>query len=552
MNRLTQMHGTHQKEGNDMPVIKSKINPHSPGFQENALHHRALSEDLDRLLDRIRDGGGTAAIARHKGRGKLTARERINALIDPGSPFLELAPLAAHDVYGEDVPAAGIVAGIGRVNGIECVIAANDATVKGGSYYPLTVKKHLRAQTIAQENRLPCIYLVDSGGANLPRQDEVFPDHLHFGHIFFNQANMSADNIPQIAVVMGSCTAGGAYVPAMADEAIIVKHQGTIFLAGPPLVKAATGEVVSAEDLGGAELHSRVSGVTDQLAENDEHALALARASIGRLNRVKQVTLDIREPVAPLYPADDIYGILPKDAREPFDVREIIARLVDGSEFDEFKPLYGNTLVTGFARLWGYPVGIIANNGILFSESALKGAHFIELCCQRKIPLVFLQNITGFMVGKKYEEGGIAKNGAKMVHAVACAKVPKFTVIIGGSFGAGNYGMCGRAYEPRFLFMWPNARISVMGGEQAASVLTDVKKASLAKQGVEWSPEQEAEFKQPLLEKYGREAHPYYASARLWDDGVIDPASTRDVLGLAISASLNAPIPDTRFGVFRM
>ena len=546
------MHVTYPKKGNDMPVIKSKINSHSPGFQENSLHHRALSDDLNRLLDRIREGGGAVAIARHKGRGKLTARERINVLIDSGSPFLELAPLAAHDVYEEDVPSAGIVAGIGRVNGIECVIAANDATVKGGSYYPLTVKKHLRAQTIAQENRLPCIYLVDSGGANLPRQDEVFPDHLHFGHIFFNQANMSAANIPQIAVVMGSCTAGGAYVPAMADEAIIVNHQGTIFLAGPPLVKAATGEVVSAEDLGGAELHSRISGVTDQLAESDEHALALTRASIGRLNRVKQIDLDIREPVAPLYPADDIYGILPKDAREPFDVREIIARLVDGSEFDEFKPLYGSTLVTGFARLWGYPVGIIANNGILFSESALKGAHFIELCCQRKIPLVFLQNITGFMVGKKYEEGGIAKNGAKMVHAVSCAKVPKFTVIIGGSFGAGNYGMCGRAYEPRFLFMWPNARISVMGGEQAASVLTDVKKASLAKKGVEWTAEQESEFKQPLLEKYNREAHPYYASARLWDDGIIDPASTRDVLGLAISASLNAPIPDTRFGVFRM
>jgi len=542
----------HKREGNLMPIIKSKINPHAPGFQENTLHHRALSDELNRLLERIREGGGATAIARHKGRGKLTARERINVLIDPGSPFLELAPLAAHEVYGEDVAAAGIVAGIGRVNGIECVIAANDATVKGGSYYPLTVKKHLRAQTIAQENRLPRIYLVDSGGANLPRQDEVFPDHLHFGHIFFNQANMSADNIPQIAVVMGSCTAGGAYVPAMADEAIIVKHQGTIFLAGPPLVKAATGEVVTSEDLGGAELHSRVSGVTDQLAENDEHALALARASIGRLNRVKQISLDIREPMAPLYPAEDIYGILPKDAREPFDVREIIARLVDGSEFDEFKPLYGSTLVTGFARLWGYPVGIIANNGILFSESALKGAHFIELCCQRKIPLVFLQNITGFMVGKKYEEGGIAKNGAKMVHAVACAKVPKFTVIIGGSFGAGNYGMCGRAYEPRFLFMWPNARISVMGGEQAASVLTDVKKASLSKQGVQWTPEQETEFKQPLLDKYTREAHPYYASARLWDDGVIDPAKTRDVLGLAISASLNAPIPDTRFGVFRM
>lgn len=535
-----------------MPVLKTNINVHSSEFQENAAHLTGLTHELNRLLTRIQQGGGQVAIERHKSRGKLTARERINTLLDPGSPFLELAPLAAHDVYGEEVPAAGIVAGIGRVNGIECVIAANDATVKGGSYYPLTVKKHLRAQTIAQENNLPCIYLVDSGGANLPRQDEVFPDHLHFGHIFFNQANMSANNIPQIAVVMGSCTAGGAYVPAMADEAIIVKQQGTIFLAGPPLVKAATGEVVSAEDLGGADLHSRVSGVTDQLAENDEHALELARASVSRLNRIKNITLDVRQPVAPLYPAEDIYGIVPKDSRQPFDVREIIARLVDGSEFDEFKPLYGSTLVTGFARLWGYPVGIIANNGILFSESALKGAHFIELCCQRKIPLVFLQNITGFMVGKKYEEGGIAKNGAKMVHAVACAKVPKFTIIIGGSFGAGNYGMCGRAYEPRFLFMWPNARISVMGGEQAASVLTDVKKASLAKKGVQWNAEEEAAFRQPLVEKYTREAEPAYASARLWDDGVIDPAKTRDVLGLAISASLNAPIPDTKFGVFRM
>jgi 3-methylcrotonyl-CoA carboxylase beta subunit len=535
-----------------MPVITSKINTNSAGFQENSTQSRELAADLEKLLNKISEGGGITAIERHKGRGKMTARERINTLIDPGSPFLELAPLAAHEVYAEEVPAAGIIAGIGRINGVECVIAANDATVKGGSYYPLTVKKHLRAQTIAEENNLPCIYLVDSGGANLPRQDEVFPDHLHFGHIFFNQANMSAANIPQIAVVMGSCTAGGAYVPAMADEAIIVKNQGTIFLAGPPLLKAATGEVVSAEDLGGADLHCRISGVTDQLAENDAHALTLARASISRLNRVKNVALDIREPVAPLYPAQDIYGIIPKDPREPYDVHEIIARLVDGSEFDEFKPLYGSTLVTGFARLWGYPVGIIANNGILFSESALKGAHFIELCCQRKIPLVFLQNITGFMVGKKYEEGGIAKNGAKMVHAVACAKVPKFTVIIGGSFGAGNYGMCGRAYEPRFMFMWPNARISVMGGEQAASVLTDVKKAAFAKKGEQWSAEQEQAFKQPLLEKYGREAHPYYASARLWDDGVIDPAKTRDVLGLALSASLNAPIPETKFGVFRM
>jgi 3-methylcrotonyl-CoA carboxylase beta subunit len=536
----------------DMPIIESKLNTHNADFQANAEKLRGTTAELEALLERIRQGGGEKAVARHKARGKLTARERIQTLLDPGSPFLELSPLAAHDVYGEEVPAAGIVAGIGRVNGIECVIAANDATVKGGSYYPTTVKKHLRAQTVAEENHLPCIYLVDSGGANLPRQDEVFPDHLHFGHIFFNQANMSAKNIPQIAVVMGSCTAGGAYVPAMADEAIIVKNQGTIFLAGPPLVKAATGEIVTSEDLGGAELHSRISGVTDNMAENDEHALQLARNAISRLNRRKQIALDVREPQLPKYAPEEIYGVIPADPRQPYDVHEIIARIVDGSEFDEFKPLYGSTLVCGFARIWGYPVGIVANNGILFSESAMKGAHFIELCAQRKIPLVFLQNITGFMVGKKYEEGGIAKNGAKMVMAVACAKVPKFTVIIGGSYGAGNYGMCGRAYEPRFLFMWPNARISVMGGEQAVSVLTQVKKAALKNQGVEWSDDEEAAFRTPLLAKYEREAHPYYASARLWDDGVIDPAKTRDVLGLSISAALNAPIEDSRFGVFRM
>ncbi|HMY28507.1 MAG TPA: carboxyl transferase domain-containing protein, partial [Agitococcus sp.] len=443
-------------------------------------------------------------------------------------------------------------AGIGRVGGIECVIAANDATVKGGSYYPLTVKKHLRAQTIAQDNHLPCIYMVDSGGANLPRQDEVFPDERHFGRIFFNQANMSAMNIPQIAVVMGSCTAGGAYVPSMADEAIIVKEQGTIFLAGPPLVKAATGEIVSAEDLGGADLHCRTSGVTDQLADNDEHAIALARAAVSRLNRPKNIDLAIRPPKPPRYSAEEIYGIIPKDPRQPFDVREIIARLVDDSEFDEFKPLYGSTLVCGFAHWWGYPVGIVANNGILFSESAQKGAHFIELCSQRGIPLIFLQNITGFMVGKKYEEGGIAKHGAKMVTAVACAKVPKFTVLIGGSYGAGNYGMCGRAYSPRFLFSWPNSRIAVMGGEQAASVLTEIQKGANAKRGVHWTAEEEAAFKQPYLEKYQRESHPFYASARLWDDGVIDPTQTRDVLGLCISASLNAPSQETKFGVFRM
>ncbi len=536
-----------------MPILDSQINPHSPSFLENAQALREQVSQLKKVLQDVAKGGGEAAVARHKARGKLTARERINAILDVGSPFLELAPLAAYQVYGkEDVPAAGIVAGIGRVGGIECVIAANDATVKGGSYYPLTVKKHLRAQTIAQDNHLPCIYMVDSGGANLPRQDEVFPDERHFGRIFFNQANMSAMNIPQIAVVMGSCTAGGAYVPSMADEAIIVKEQGTIFLAGPPLVKAATGEIVSAEDLGGADLHCRTSGVTDQLADNDEHAIALARAAISRLNRPKNIDLAIRPPKPPRYSAEEIYGIIPKDPRQPFDVREIIARLVDDSEFDEFKPLYGSTLVCGFAHWWGYPVGIVANNGILFSESAQKGAHFIELCSQRGIPLIFLQNITGFMVGKKYEEGGIAKHGAKMVTAVACAKVPKFTVLIGGSYGAGNYGMCGRAYSPRFLFSWPNSRIAVMGGEQAASVLTEIQKGANAKRGVHWTAEEEAAFKQPYLEKYQRESHPFYASARLWDDGVIDPTQTRDVLGLCISASLNAPSQETKFGVFRM
>jgi 3-methylcrotonyl-CoA carboxylase beta subunit len=536
-----------------MPILTSQINTHSPTFLENAQALRAQVAELKEVLSEVAKGGGEAAVARHKARGKLTARERINAILDVGSPFLELAPLAAYQAYGsEDVPAAGLVAGIGRVAGIECVIGANDATVKGGSYYPLTVKKHLRAQTIAQDNHLPCIYLVDSGGANLPRQEDVFPDERHFGRIFFNQANMSAQNIPQIAVVMGSCTAGGAYVPSMADEAIIVKEQGTIFLAGPPLVKAATGEIVSAEDLGGAELHCRTSGVTDQLADNDQHALALARAAVSRLNRPKKITLDVRKPLPPKYAAEEMYGIIPKDPRLPFDVREIIARLVDNSEFDEFKPLYGATLVCGFAHWWGYPVGIVANNGILFSESAQKGAHFIELCSQRGIPLIFLQNITGFMVGKKYEEGGIAKHGAKMVTAVACAKVPKFTVIIGGSYGAGNYGMCGRAYSPRFLFSWPNSRIAVMGGEQAASVLTEIQKGANAKRGVHWTAEEEAAFKQPYLEKYQRESHPFYASARLWDDGVIDPTQTRDVLGLCLSATLNAPAQETKFGVFRM
>jgi 3-methylcrotonyl-CoA carboxylase beta subunit len=456
------------------------------------------------------------------------------------------------DVYGEEVPAAGIITGVGRVSGQECMIVANDATVKGGSYYPLTVKKHLRAQNIAQENCLPCIYLVDSGGANLPRQDEVFPDREHFGRIFFNQANMSARNIPQIAVVMGSCTAGGAYVPAMADESIIVKEQGTIFLAGPPLVKAATGEVVSAEELGGADVHCRTSGVADHLAQNDHHALQLARQAVSRLNRVKPLSLDIRESVEPLYDSREIYGVIPKDARHPYDVREVIARTVDGSEFDEFKALYGTTLICGFARIFGYPVGIVANNGILFGESAQKGAHFVELCAQRKIPLVFLQNITGFMVGKQYEHDGIAKHGAKMVTAVASAQVPKFTILIGGSFGAGNYGMCGRAYDPRFMFMWPNARISVMGGEQAAGVLAQIQRDQKSKMGEDWSEEAEAQFKQPIIDTYEKQGHPYYASARLWDDGVIDPADTRMVLGLAISASLNKEIEDTKFGVFRM
>ena len=478
-------------------------------------------------------------------------------LLDPGTPFLELAPLAAHAMYlnkegTEDAPCAGMIAGIGRVNGVDCMIVCNDATVKGGTYYPMTVKKHLRAQEVAQQNNLPCIYLVDSGGANLPNQDEVFPDRDHFGRIFYNQANMSALGIPQIAVVMGSCTAGGAYVPAMSDETIIVKNQGTIFLGGPPLVKAATGEVVSAEDLGGGDVHTRLSGVADHLAQNDAHALALARQAVGSLNRKKNIELQLREPVAPLFDAKEIYGVIPADSRKPYDVREIIARLVDGSEFAEFKARFGATLVCGFAHIEGMPVGIIANNGILFSESALKGAHFIELCCQRKVPLVFLQNITGFMVGRKYENEGIARNGAKMVTAVATAKVPKFTVIIGGSFGAGNYGMCGRAFGPRFLWMWPNARICVMGGEQAAGVLATVKRDGIEARGGAWSAEEEATFKQPILDQFGAQSHPYYASARLWDDGVIDPADTRRVLALGLSASLNAPIEDTKFGIFRM
>ncbi len=535
-----------------MAKIISKINPRSQDFIENAAHMQTQVDDLTTKLEKIKLGGGEGSRQRHLARGKLLPRDRVIALLDAGSPFLELSQFAAFEVYKDSVPSAGIITGIGRVGGQECIIVANDATVKGGTYYPLTVKKHLRAQNIAQENNLPCIYLVDSGGANLPNQDDVFPDKEHFGRIFFNQANMSAKNIPQIAVVMGSCTAGGAYVPAMADESIIVKEQGTIFLAGPPLVKAATGEVVSAEDLGGADVHCRTSGVTDYYAQNDHHALALARSAVKNLNRIKPVQLNIEKITEPAYNANEIYGIVPKDPRQPYDVREVIARIIDGSEFAEFKALYGTTLVCGFARIFGYPVGIIANNGVLFGESAQKGAHFIELCAQRKIPLVFLQNITGFMVGQQYESGGIAKHGAKMVTAVATAQVPKFTVLIGGSFGAGNYGMCGRAYDPRFLFMWPNARISVMGGEQAAGVMAQVTRDKKERNGETWSAADENIFKQPIIASYEHQGHPYYASARLWDDGIIDPRETRQVLGLAISASLNKTIADTKFGIFRM
>jgi len=535
-----------------MARLTSSVNPNSDDFLLNKKAMLEQINDLQQHLQHIMQGGGEAAQARHLKRGKLLVRDRVAALIDPGSAFLELSAMAAHKVYGEDVPAAGIIAGIGRVSGVECMIIANDATVKGGTYYPLTVKKHLRAQRIAAENHLPCIYLVDSGGANLPRQDEVFPDREHFGRIFFNQANMSAKGIPQIAVVMGSCTAGGAYVPAMADETIMVREQATIFLAGPPLVKAATGEEVTAEELGGADMHCRTSGVADHYAEDDNHALALARRCIANLNWRKQGELRVRQPQAPHYAAEEIYGIIPADTKQPYDVREIIARLVDNSEFDEFKALYGNTLVCGFAHLHGYPVAILANNGVLFSEAAQKGAHFVELACQRKIPLIFLQNITGFMVGKKYEAEGIAKHGAKLVTAVSCAQVPKLTVIIGGSFGAGNYGMCGRAYDPRFLWMWPNARIGVMGAEQAADVLAQVKQTQAQRQGLALSEAEVQHIRQPILDKYEREGHPYYSSARLWDDGIIDPAQTRQVLALSLSAALNAPIEDTRFGVFRM
>jgi 3-methylcrotonyl-CoA carboxylase beta subunit len=535
-----------------MATIETKLSTRDPVFLRNRDAMTALVLDLRERIAAIENGGGDIARARHVARGKLLPRERVRALLDPGSPFLELSPFAAYGMYDDTIAAAGIITGIGRVAGRECVIVCNDATVKGGTYFPMTVKKHLRAQEVARENRLPCIYLVDSGGANLPNHTEVFPDKEHFGRIFYNQATLSAEGVAQIAVVMGSCTAGGAYVPAMSDESIIVREQGTIFLGGPPLVKAATGEIVTAEDLGGADVHTRVSGVADHFAQNDRHALAIARRIVGNLNTRKQVALDIADPQPPLYPAEDIYGVINADIRKPYDVREVIARIVDASALDEFKARYGATLVTGFARLWGYPVGIVANNGVLFSESAQKGAHFIELCAQRGIPLVFLQNITGFMVGRKYEAGGIAKDGAKMVTAVSCAQVPKFTLIIGGSYGAGNYGMCGRAFGPRFLWMWPNARISVMGGEQAATVLATVRRDAIEAKGGTWSASDEEAFKAPIRARYEDEGHPYFASARLWDDGIIDPADTRRVLAMAISASLNRPIERTAFGVFRM
>ncbi|SDP02104.1 carboxyl transferase domain-containing protein [Phyllobacterium sp. OV277] len=535
-----------------MTILQSQITTTSETFAANAQRMRALVDDIKEKADLVTRGGTDEARKRHTSRNKLLPRDRLAQLLDPGSPFLEIGQFAAWDMYGDNIASAGLIAGIGRVSGKEVMIVVNDATVKGGTYYPLTVKKHLRAQEIAMQNNLPCIYLVDSGGANLPNQDEVFPDREHFGRIFYNQANMSAAGIPQIAVVMGSCTAGGAYVPAMSEETIMVKGQATIFLAGPPLVKAATGENVSAEDLGGAEVHTRESGVADHYAMDDAHALAIARRIVGNLNRKKEIGLDLRKSIPPLYDPHELYGIVPTDLRQPYDVREVIARVVDGSEFDEFKQNYGTSLITGFAHLYGMPVGIIANNGVLFSESALKGTHFIELCTQRGIPLVFLQNITGFMVGRSYEAGGIAKDGAKLVTAVATARVPKVTMILGGSFGAGNYGMCGRAFSPRFLWMWPNARISVMGGEQAATVLALVKRDGIERKGGDWAAEEEAAFRAPILEKYEREGHPLYSSARLWDDGIIDPAKTREVLALSLSAALNAPVEDTKFGVFRM
>ena len=535
-----------------MAVLSSIINVRGDAFRKNAAHMEALVADLRARVAVTSLGGNAKSRERHVSRGKLLPRDRIENLIDPGAPFLEFSQLAAYGMYEDDIHGAGILTGVGRVAGQECVIVCNDATIKGGTYYPITVKKHLRAQEVAMENHLPCIYLVDSGGANLPNQAEIFPDRNHFGQIFYNQANMSAIGIPQIAVVMGSCTAGGAYVPAMSDESIIVRNQGTIFLGGPPLVKAATGEIVSAEDLGGADVHSRISGVTDHYAMNDAHALSIARRIVGNLNRRKQAKLAVQPPRDPAFDIAELNGVIPANPQAQYDVREVIARIVDGSEFDEFKKLYGTTLVTGFAHIHGYPVGILANNGILFSESAVKGAHFIELCAQRNIPLVFLQNISGFMVGRKYEAGGIAKDGAKLVTAVATAAVPKFTVVIGGSYGAGNYGMCGRAYRPRFLYMWPNARISVMGGEQAASVLATVKREGMEAAGQSWSAEEEAEFKAPVRARYEEEGHPYYATARLWDDGIIAPSDTRMVLGLSLSITQNAPQRDTKFGIFRM
>ncbi|MBO9432670.1 methylcrotonoyl-CoA carboxylase [Ruegeria sp. R13_0] len=530
----------------------SKAMPNSEGFKTNRAAHLDALAQVSSAAEAARMGGGEKSRARHVSRGKMLPRRRVANLLDPGSPFLEIGATAAHGMYGDAAPCAGVIAGIGRVQGREVMVVCNDATVKGGTYYPMTVKKHLRAQEIAEENHLPCIYLVDSGGANLPNQDEVFPDRDHFGRIFYNQARMSAKGIAQIAVVMGSCTAGGAYVPAMSDVTIIVKEQGTIFLAGPPLVKAATGEVVSSEDLGGGDVHTRLSGVADYLAEDDAHALALARRAVGSLNLSKPQTVDWASPEDPAYDPEEILGVVPADLRTPYDIREVIARLVDGSRFDEFKPRFGETLVTGFAHVKGCPVGIIANNGVLFSEAAQKGAHFVELCSQRRIPLVFLQNITGFMVGRKYENEGIARHGAKMVTAVATTSVPKITMLVGGSFGAGNYGMAGRAYQPRFLWTWPNSRISVMGGEQAAGVLATVKRDGIERQGGTWSAEEEAEFKRPTLDMFEEQSHPLYASARLWDDGIIDPRKSRDVLALSLSAALNAPIEETRFGVFRM
>jgi acetyl-CoA carboxylase carboxyltransferase component len=535
-----------------LDTLETHVDPASDLFRTNAERMGALVAELKERTAAARQGGGPKYLERHRAQGKLPVRERISRLLDPESPFLELSPLAAWDLYDNDAPAAGVVTGIGRVSGREVLIVANDATVKGGTYYPLTVKKHIRAQQVALENRLPCVYLVDSGGAFLPLQAEVFPDKEHFGRIFFNQARMSAEGIPQIAVVMGSCTAGGAYVPAMSDETIIVKGTGTIFLGGPPLVKAATGEEVTAEELGGADVHTRLSGVADYFAEDDDHALLLARTVVSTLNSVKRMPADLTSPENPAYDPKEIYGIVNTDTRKPYDVREVIARVVDGSRFDEFKERYATTLVTGFARLHGFLVGIVANNGVLFSESALKATHFIELCNLRGIPLIFLQNITGFMVGREYERGGIAKDGAKMVHAVANSVVPKFTVIIGGSFGAGNYGMCGRAYEPRLLWMWPNSRISVMGGEQAAGVLTTVKRDQLAREGKPLAPAEEAAIRTPILEKYDCEGSPYYSTARLWDDGILDPAETRQALALGLSAAFNAPIPPAKFGVFRM